>query len=126
MKQDHILDPFAEEVLLEAAEQSYGEPEYNRRLSDKVLAAFNHAYASGEREIAQRLRAILAEVEERLRKLDRKPRANGAMDEAEKWTRFVDARDRYRSVKDDPRFAASAVGEALAEMKEAFKSWSLT
>ena len=126
MKQDHILDPSAEEVLLEAAEQSFGEPEYNRRLSDKILAAFNHAYSSGEREIAQRLRAILAEVEERVRKLDHKPRMGGAMDEAEKWTRFVDARDRYRAVKDDPRFERAAVGEALAEMKDAFKSWSLT
>ena len=30
-----------------------------RRLSDKVLAAFNHAYATGEVDVASKLRAVL-------------------------------------------------------------------
>jgi len=125
MKQDHILDESAEDALLEAVGQTLGAPEYNRRLSDKVLAAFNHAYASGERDLAQGLRTILAAVEERVRRRGHKRRANGALDEAEKWSRFVDARDHYRAVKDDARFEPGTVGEALAEMKDAFKSWSL-
>ena len=125
MKQDYILEQSAEDALMEAAEQNFGAPAYDRRLSDKVLAAFNHAYAVGEREIAQRLRTILSEVEDRVRKRGHKPRSNGAMDDAEKWATFVDARDRYRTAKDDRRFDEAAVGQALVEMKDAFKSWSL-
>lgn len=123
MKQDHALDPSNEESVVELAGRSYGMPEYNRRLSDKLLAAFNHAYASGERDVAHQLKSILRDVEQRVRALGH--RGGGALEDAGKWTQFVDARDRYHVVKDDPRFAAGAVGEALEEMKDAFKSWSL-
>jgi hypothetical protein len=122
MKQDYVTDS----EFLDDVEQNFGVPEYNRRLTDKVLAAFNHAYAAGERDIARQLRAILDEIERRVKKLGRKRHSNGAVDDADRWIIFVDARDRYREVSKDPRFSSSEVGEALDEMKEAFRIWSLT
>ena len=121
MKQDHITD----QVFLGAVDQTYGVPGYNRRLSDKILAALNHAYSVGERDVARQLRAALEEVERKVRSLGIK-RRDGALQDAERWTRFVDARDRYREASSDPRFDPGEVGEALDEMKEAFRSWSLT
>jgi len=121
MKQDHVTD----EAFLGAVDKHYGVPEYGRRLSDKILAAVNHAYAVGERDVARQLRAILEEVERKFKNLGAK-RREGALEDAERWTRFVDARDRYRTVSADSRFDPKEVGEALDEMKEAFRSWSLT
>jgi hypothetical protein len=120
MKQDRITD----QEFAETVDQQYGVPEYSRRLSDKVLAALNHAYAIGERDLARQLKAILEEVERKVKSLGIL-RRDGAVADAERWTRFVDARDRYRSVSADARFAPEEVGEALDEMKEAFRSWSL-
>lgn len=45
------------------ASERTGTPRYDRRLSDKILAAFNHAYASGAVQAAVRLKAVLADVE---------------------------------------------------------------
>ena len=117
--------PAQDPSRMDAAARGFGLPPYNRRLSDKVLAAFNHAYAAGEREIAAQLRAVLTGVEARMRAFGAKPRHTDALAGADSWARFVDARDRYHTVKHDPRFDGAAVGEALAEMKEAFESWSL-
>ena len=36
-----------------------GAPDHDRRLSDKILAAFNHAYSVGETAIAEQLRVLL-------------------------------------------------------------------
>jgi hypothetical protein len=121
MKQDHITD----QAFLGAIDQNHGIPGYNRRLSDKILAALNHAYSVGERDIAGQLKAVLEDVERRVRSLGGK-RRDGALQDADRWTRFVDARDRYRAATADPRFDPGEVGEALDEMKEAFRSWSLT
>ncbi|HLF58477.1 MAG TPA: hypothetical protein VI732_02490 [Alphaproteobacteria bacterium] len=121
MKQDHVTD----QAFLGAIDQNYGVPEYGRRLSDKILAALNHAYGVGERDIARQLKSILEEVERKVRGLGIK-RQNAALQDAERWTRFVDARDRYRTATADARFDPEEVGEALEEMKEAFRSWSLT
>jgi DNA-binding winged helix-turn-helix (wHTH) protein len=43
-------------------------PEMNRRLSDKILMALNHAKASGEREIIAHLQAAMGIAEARSRK----------------------------------------------------------
>jgi hypothetical protein len=121
MRQDHVTD----QAFLAVIERHLGVPEYDRRLSDKILAAFNHAYATGERELAKQLRSVLVDVERGLRGLGRQRRANGALDDAERWSRFVDARDRYHAVSKDTRFDPEEVGEALVEMKDTFRSWSL-
>src|SRR5512141_2876572 len=40
-----------------------GVPRYNRRLTDKILAAFNHAYAMGEMDLARNLWECLVAAE---------------------------------------------------------------
>ncbi len=121
MKQDHITD----QAFLGTVDQNFGVPGYSRRLSDKVLAALNHAYSVGERDVARQLRIILEEVEKRVKALGIR-RRDGALKDAESWSRFVDARDRYRAVSQDQRFDPGEVGEALEEMKESFRIWSLS
>ena len=54
----HSFDGAAQDIV-----SATGAPRYNRRLSDKILAAFNHAYAVGEIEIASRLREVLARLD---------------------------------------------------------------
>ena len=43
-----------------------------RRLSDKVLAAFNHAYATGEVDVASKRRAVLQVTEAKRPKGDKR------------------------------------------------------
>ena len=43
--------------MIPADHDAFGTPDHLRRLSDKILAAFNHAYATGEVELARQLRA---------------------------------------------------------------------
>lgn len=100
---------------------SSGELPYSRRLADKLLAAFNFAYAVGETEIA-------ASVRELLNRLDG---ANGVfcedrrqhpsnVEQADLWAAFVEARNRYRVL------CASGSGDdaALAAMRDAYRAWS--
>jgi hypothetical protein len=69
-------------------------PSPGRRVSDKLLAAHNHAYASGNRRMASELRDIL-ELIEGDERLTRERRSLGALDRASRWTAFVDAREAY-------------------------------
>jgi hypothetical protein len=41
----------------------YGDTGYDRRLSDKILMAFNHAYAAGAVKTANHLKSVLAAVD---------------------------------------------------------------
>ena len=97
-----------------------------RRLSDKILSAFNHAYATGEREIAGLLRQVL-EAHENMNEELRDRRAGfGPLSQADMWVDFVEARNHYKGVS-----ASSAADEATAvvameAMKEAYKRWSLS
>ncbi len=104
--------------------RTVGEPEYNRRLADKILAAFNHAYAVGETEIADSLRRILEEVEAKSRRGGRKRRRVDTLDQAALWMAFVEARNRYKQATDDAETRPEELAHALAEMKEAYKRWS--
>src|SRR5690606_5061814 len=75
-----------------------GLPEFDRRLTDKILAAFNHAYAVGEVEVARRLHTVLALAEghERGRVLaasGMERRGNGALAQADLWVAYVEARN---------------------------------
>src|SRR3546814_12331477 len=49
----------------------HGVPGFDRRLTDKILAAFNHAYAAGGTDVASQLHAALALAAERERRLHR-------------------------------------------------------
>ena len=56
-----------------------GAGEFNRRLSDKILSAFNHAYAIGAVEIAEKLKTVLKENEHNSGPLAGRRRSIGAL-----------------------------------------------
>lgn len=97
--------------------------EYDRRLSDKILAAFSHAYASGNRKVAGRLRAVLADVETgRAGRSD--CRGGGAVCQADLWVCFIDARNSYNALVGSIDAAPEMIEEALNSMKEAYRVWA--
>ena len=104
-----------------------GRPPYDRRLADKVLAAFNHAYAVGAHDVAATLRDVLASVEaaDAVRYAARRS-GRQATDQADRWVAFVEARNRYRLAVQDAAGDAGAVERAMADMKQAYRDWSAT
>ncbi len=103
-----------------------GRTRYDRRLSDKVLAAFNHAFGLGELDAASRLRQILCDLEARFAPEAEDRRRYRPLDDAERWTGFVAARQRYRAVCDAEPTDAAEVRAALAEMRATYRQWSGT
>jgi len=102
-----------------------GVPAHSRRLSDKVLAAFNHAYAVGEVEVAVKLREILAKLErERILTHSARRPTSMALSQADLWVEFVEARNDYRAACADPSLDGVAVSQTLERMKEAYQRWS--
>jgi len=109
----------------EVLEKVSGEPRYNRRLADKILAAFNQAYASGAMEVAETLRRALERSEEDNRRNPHRTRRDEAMNQVEAWVAFVEARNRYREISESGSVVNSASrAAALAEMKATYKRWS--
>ncbi len=99
-----------------------GVPRYNRRLTDKILAAFNHAYAMGEMDLARSLWECLVAAEKLGQQYHRR-RPNQALDLAAEWVAFVDARDRYREVSRTPQAAGEDPSDAFRTMRDAYQSW---
>ena len=104
----------SEDAFVASIDQHVGVPEYTRRLADKILAAFNHAYAAGEHEIAGDLRAALLKLDQRTRDAGPTARATSVIDEADRWVAFVRARDRYKSLTAALIPDPAAVNEAMA------------
>ncbi len=100
-----------------------GVPRYNRRLTDKVLAAFNHAYAMGEMELARSLWECLVAAEKLGQQQHQRRRPNQALDLAAEWVAFVDARDRYREVSRLPQTKGEDASDAFRMMRDAYQSW---
>jgi hypothetical protein len=104
------------------AAERFGAPRHDRRLTDKILAAFNHAYATGAVQTANHLKAVLAEVEDKERA--RYARRNAtALSQADLWIAFVEARNRYNSLCETGDGAAGTE-KALDAMKDAYRAWS--
>ncbi len=98
--------------------------EMARRLSDKILAAFNHAYAVGEAATAAKLRNILVEHEaEKGGPEDRRGSGNPVA-HADLWVAFVETRNHYNSISQDKRAGQSRLDKALADMKDAYHLWA--
>jgi len=103
----------------------FGVPGYLRRLSDKILAAFNHAYASGEEEIAFRLRDALVAAEQQARLQFPERRAGRALKQAGLWIDYIDARNRYLGLTQDAPAEQADLEAAEAAMTEAYRVWSV-
>jgi hypothetical protein len=95
-----------------------------RRLADMILASFNHAYAIGAPELADRLWTLLAEVENRRAGEHMGPSGHiNAVRQAELWVEFVEARNRYRAALDGPEEGVR-LEQAFLAMKAAYRRWS--
>ncbi len=100
-----------------------GLPRYSRRLTDKILAAFNHAYSMGELDIARSLWECLVAAEKIGVQQYPRRRPNQALDLAGEWVAFVDARDRYRDLNRADAVDPADAAEALSTMREAHRAW---
>lgn len=100
-----------------------GTLEITRRLSDKVLAAFNHAYATGEVEVAKKLRAVLQVTESKRPKRDKRG-GYDAVVHADLWIEFVEARDAYKALCEKKGGKAADLNAAQDAMKNAYRAWS--
>lgn len=101
-----------------------GVPGYSRRLTDKILAAFSHAYSIGEVDLAERLKEILVGADEREMSPGSGRRGARAVEQAESWVEFVESRNRYREAKEASGEEATPTMAAFDEMKQAYRRWS--
>lgn len=110
----------------EAFTDDVGTPRYNRRLSDKILAAFNHAYAVGELEVAASLREVLARLDKGQSSDEERQRRDStiALSQADLWIEFVEARNDYRVACDKTESDPIALDCMLEVMKSAYGRWS--
>lgn len=109
------------DILLDA-----GVPRYNRRLTDKILAAFNHAYSSGEVTLARSLWDCLAQAEKVSQQRYTRRRPNQALEMARQWVAFVDSRNAYRAACDGEGGANSdRASAAFRDMKNSYQEWLL-
>lgn len=103
---------------------SIGTPKHDRRLSDKILAAFGHAYAEGALGVAAVLRRALEEAEGARHGAPAERRAGGALVQADLWVAFVEARDHFRRAFDAAAPDPQELECSRAEMMDAYKRWS--
>jgi hypothetical protein len=101
----------------------FGAPGFDRRLSDKILAAFNHAYASGATKAASRLKALLADVET-VERAAHERRQSSAVARADLRVTFVEARNAYNALADVKDTKPATLDVALEKMKDAYRLWS--
>ena len=103
---------------------SLGAARDDRRLSDKILAAFTHAYASGHAGLAATLRRALEDAERAPGREPCRRRDTSALRQADLWIGFVDARDAYRRAAERTPADAEEVELARLEMLSAYRRWS--
>jgi len=107
---------------------SLGVPGFDRRLTDKILAAFNHAYAVGDVEVAHRLHTVLVLAEDhergRLPARGAERRGGGAVDQADLWVAYVEARNGYQALCQAGGADSAEARAAVEAMKRAYQRWS--
>ena len=125
MREDKMVAVAAAPAGADSMAAATGVPRHNRRLGDKVLAAFNHAYAVGALDVAAQLREILARLEAE-RNTDGRERRDSVttLAQADLWMAFVEARNDYQAVSESDAQDSSAAAEALQIMKSAYAAWS--
>lgn len=108
----------------DAAPNPFGVPNHLRRLSDKILAAFNHAYAAGEEEIARRLHSALVAAERQASVQNPERRIGTALLQAELWVGYIEARNKYLCLAQDSAADQRLLATAEREMRAAHRQWS--
>ena len=103
-----------------------GETPYSRRLADKLLAAFNFAYAVGETDIADALRTLLKQLDVADHTVGENRRRHPSnVEQADLWAAFVEARNTYRATSAANGHDKANCEAALADMREAYRAWTL-
>lgn len=130
----HAGEPW--ETGVWSGDQRYGKPKFDRRLSDKILASFNHAYASGETELAEKLGALLEETERKELSHCERPgasvlntpvrRSSSSVHQARLWRRFVDARQEYIALTIRKNSQAEHVKAAFEGMRTSYARWAVS
>ena len=106
--------------------ESFGETPYSRRLADKLLAAFNFAYAVGETEIADAVRGLLKQLDVADGSAcENRRRHPSNVEQADLWAAFVEARNTYRASSAANGHDKAKCEAALAKMREAYRAWTL-
>ena len=118
MRQSIVLPLLSDIVVVNAV------PKYDRRLSDKILAAFAHAYEAGEQGVAARLRRALEEAEQSAAAAHPERRSNTALDQADLLIEFVDARKAYKNATQRDPNDTKELDRTSREMLEAYRRWS--
>ena len=99
-------------------------PRFQRRLTDKILAAFTHAYALDEVELASALYACLVKAEGVTEDENQDRSENQSLGLAQYWIKLVDSKRRYEAilsnggVPEDPK-----AKDMQTKMREAFAAW---
>jgi len=117
-------DPLGDGKAGGATANPFGVPSHLRRLSDKILAAFNHAYAAGEEEIARRLHSALVAAERQAASQNPERRAGTALLQAELWIGYIETRNRYLGLAQDGATEPRLLATAEREMRAAHRRWS--
>jgi hypothetical protein len=118
MKVANRLAPESEIVF------SVGQPARDRRLTDKILGAFSHAYASDEIGVAATLRRALEEVELGPMPGKAERRASNALVQADLWVEFVEARKAYSRATERQQADQAEIEESRRDMVDAYRRWS--
>ena len=116
---DQITLPLVSEILV-----AHPAPKHDRRLSDKILAAFAHAYEVGELGIAATLRRALEESELRGCETHPERRHSDMLQQADLLVEFVDARAAYKRANERTPSDPEEVDLATREMIDAYRRWS--
>jgi hypothetical protein len=115
------LDDFDQIAVLDAAASR---TQSSRRLSDKILAAFSHAYAVGEADVAMKLKNALAASEAKHAPPGDKRKGYDPLGQAELWVAFIEARNGYKALAGRPDADPGRLATALESMKDAYRRWS--
>ena len=95
-----------------------------RRLTDRILEAFTHAYGAGAKDVAKALLNALERAETAGRDGRPERRRGNALMQADRWVSFVDARDSYNRICGEKPCNTTQAEKALAQMKAAYMHWS--
>ncbi len=102
-----------------------GELPYSRRLADKLLSAFNFAYAVGEMDVAAAVKELLVRLDEKDGTVDENRRKHlSNVEQADLWAAFVEARNRYRKLCATDPGNIEGCDAALASMRDTYRAWT--